>query len=187
MVTIVIIVVVVIVGFSVVTSVTLYFLVSGLTHSSGTMPYFLEMNVTSATGPSGTPATYYVTLSLGPQAGLSTAYFGLAVTDSVGYLQPMVATSSGCTYGVASPAASCLAGGAGWYAVLTNSTGAVIAAYALQGATGAWTHLEPGSSEVQLTTLDTLVVVSSMSYNSGGFRLSVVPAGPVPVSGSVAL
>lgn len=185
--TIVIVVVVAVVVATVIPGVVLFYLVSGLSTQGASTLYVLGMTVTTTTGPTGTPASYYVNLSLAPTQGLQTGLFGLEVVNSSDVLEPTVAGSSGCVNGATSPTASCVAPGAGWYAVLVGSSGAVSATYSKEGSGAAWTNLPTGSSVVTVTGADRLIVVSSVKYASTEYTLEAFGLSSTPVAGSTAL
>lgn len=181
---IVAIVVVVVLLVSVVPAAVLYVLTSGLTLTSVPPPYELGMTVSSGSFTSGPPATGYVNLSLYPNTGLTTAMFGLrVVNETSGSAQPLVSPSLGCVYGGRPAAGICTSNGTGWYAVLENSSGSVVATYGGAG----WTHMAPGSSSADVTLSDDLLVVSSAPYQTGDYLIEAFSTGSASVTGSAIL
>jgi hypothetical protein len=185
------IVVIIIVAVIVVTSVPaaiLYVLVSGLTRTGASTPYELGMTVVGGSGISGPHAVYYVNISLSPTLGLTTALFGLAVfNESSGFSVSVDVPSASCTYDAHPVTAACTSNGSGWYAVLTDPSGSILATYGGSGGGGAWANMGGGASSVAVGPGQTLIVVSGTSFVSGRFDLSAFPTGPSPVSGAVEL
>jgi len=182
---IVVIVVVVVLMVSVVPAAVLYVLVSGLSRSTGITPGSLGPTLNSTVGPVGTPPSYYVSVYLSPTPGLSTGEFGLEVSDSAGHAQSVIAASAHCVQGAGSSGPACVAGATGWYAVLLGPTSKIVGTYSLSGGHPVWTNLPAGSSAVALSSSDTLLIVSSLSFANDGYSLSAFGTGSTPVWGTV--
>lgn len=169
---------------SVVPAAVLYVLTSGLTLTSVPPPYELDMIVSSGSFTPGPPATGYVNLSLEPTVGLTTAMFGLRVVNGTsGSAQPLVSPSSACVYGGWPTAANCTSNGTGWYAVLENPSGSVVATYGEAG----WSHMAPGSFSAVLALSDNLLLISSARYQGEGYLIEAFSTGSASVAGSAFL
>jgi len=148
--------------------------------SIGSPTYSLAME---RVGSLDVSSTFYDILALSPTAGLSTADFGILVVDASSTALPGGAVSSGCVYGGST--SDCLAPASGWYAVLTGSSGTIIATYSADGA--GWANFASATTSVTLTGAMELWVVSTDQLEGNGYVLSVFSTGSTSVSGSVEL
>ncbi len=164
-------------------------LIGGLSRTSVPPQVIVGMSIASFAGPMGTPASYFVNLSLSTSGVVSTTDIGLQLrnlTSEAG--QAVLTPSSSCSYGARADSTNCTANGTGWYAVLVNARGDVLATYGNGSSPGPdWSSYAAGTDEVGLSASDELIVVSSQPYHDQGYGLSVYATSSVPVSGSVYL
>ncbi len=167
------------VAITVVLAAVLYVLISGLTSSTASAPISLAPAVTS-TGGGGT--TWYVAVGVTPSASIATTAFGLRVTTSSA-TAPLAAAAApaGCT-ATGTPAytagTTCTGVAGDWYAVLTNSAGAIVSLY-LSGGWSASVTISGGAF--------TLNIVSAAQYDGNGYTLSAFGTGSASVSGQAFL
>jgi flagellin-like protein len=180
------------VAITVVLAAVLYILISGLTGSSGSKPYTVGFGTGNPS--SGGANLYYDELPVSVTSGLTTGLFSVKVTTPTGTGIAAVADNSGaataCGYtaatGVMSGAAgaftTCTVGVAGWYAVLANQNGNVVAVFDSAG----W-HLQPGTTAQAISNSMEIVVVSYSVYAGSANTLSVYGSSSSSVSGSTVL
>ena len=180
------------VAITVVLAAVLYILVSGYIGGTGSKPLsFSPSGSTPSTAGTGSTTSYYDTLSVSASSGLTTAEFGLKIVGISGSAivpgAPPSASScaAGSTFTEAplgtAGASDCPAvtgtGGTGWYAVLVDSSGKIVATYS----GSSW------SSTATVSNSDTLVLVCSVQLAGSGDTLSAFGVGGSSVSGSVTL
>jgi flagellin-like protein len=169
------------VAITVVLAAVLYVLISGLTGSTAAAPMSLAPSVT---GTGGGGHDWYVNVGLNPSASVATSAFALRVTTSSSTI-PAGANPQGtkCAVGPTTPTSynttNCPGPtAAGWYAVLTNSSGDVVSVFA--NVTWSASATVSGGSY-------TLIVCSYSQYADSGYKLAAYGTGSASVTGSVSL
>lgn len=149
------------------------------TGSPGVAPVSLAPSV-FASGGSG--QTWYVSVALDPSSPVATSEFGLKVTNASADVLPPAASvaGSGCMVGgeFSAGATGCAGPSAGWYAVLVNVTGVIVATYTLGGWSSSFS-IAGGSYALE--------VLSHAQLDGEGYALTAYGTGSTPVSGEVTL
>jgi flagellin-like protein len=171
------------VAITVVLAAVLYILISGLTGGSTSTPYTVGFGSPRASG----TGTFYLTFPLSVTNDLKTGLFGLKITSPSGVGLASAATTGASCLPTATGTdqfTSCTGTAGGWYTVLTNANGGILATYS--GATAKWGY-PAGISNIVLSNSDSVVVVSSTSLSGIGDRIAAFGTGSSSVSGSAEL
>ncbi len=172
------------VAITVVLAAVLYILISGLTTSAGSKPLSIQFGTGN---PSSSASTNYDQFAISASSGLLTSQFGLKITNTAGIGQP-TENMAGCANPPTGAQAYtvCTGTAGGWYALLTNAQGDVIAVY--HGAVAAWTY-EAGTTSVAVPDSRSLVLVSptAIVYAGSAMTLAAFGTGSGSVSGSTTL
>ncbi len=160
------------VAITVVLAALLYLLIFNLTSTPGKQPYFVSF--AKGMPSQGASPTFYYSFSLTTSAGLTTALFGLGVTTPGGAGIGIGPTST-CSGNFTSCAAPATPGA--WYAVLTGTTGIILAVYSGTG----W------SASIGVPISASLVVVSNGPLAGTGDLLNTFGLSGATVTGSTNL
>ncbi|MGC2035317.1 MAG: archaellin/type IV pilin N-terminal domain-containing protein [Thermoplasmata archaeon] len=172
------------VAITVVLAAVLYILISGLTGGSSSKPYTVGFGSPKVSSGAGTS---YLVFSLSVTNDLNTGLFGLKIANPAGVGQASVATTGASCLPTTTGAdqfTSCTGTAGGWYVLLTNANGGILATYS--GTAAKWGY-PAGISNVVLSNSDSIVVVSSTSMSGIGDRIAAFGTGSSSVSGSAEL
>jgi len=173
------------VAITVVLAAVLYVLISGLTKTGASTPYELGMQETGSTG-SGTAYTIFVALS--PTTGLTTSAFGLRVLTVSGVANTVEAPPTGCgpKATLAAPQAACAGVAGGWFAMLLNSQGYLVAVFGAN-TSASWNYGLSGATTVALNGGYTLQILTQTSFTGIGNTIQAYGVGTSSVSGQATL
>jgi flagellin-like protein len=177
------------VAITVVLAAVLYILISGLTGSSGSKPYTVGFGTGNPSQGTAAPTAFYDEIPVSVTSGLTTGLFAVKITSPTGTGvasgADASAAASGCgttPTGAASFTACTVTAAQGWYSVVANQNGVVLAVYDSAG----W-HLQAGQTSLALTNSMEVIVISSAVMAGSANTLSVYGTSSSSVSGSTTL